>query len=204
MDAAPAHACYAQRDFQAARRFKPREHMTMHRLLFIAFLALLPATAILARAEDLATARKAIEAQYERLDAATVRKDASPPEGVLDAGLQAVTVEGDELDHRLWTSAWEQGVAALETVTVQSKIQSLTVEGDTARAVVHTVLEGTLKETPGKMRIEVQQQDTWVTVISGWRLQRTVETSRKVLLDGVLARTSRPLRQWSRPVAMPS
>jgi erythromycin esterase len=159
----------------------------MHRMLLIAVLVLLPASTILAHADDLATARKAIEAQYERLDAATVRKDASPPEGVLDAGLQAVTVEGDELNLRLWASAWEQGLAALETVTVQSMIQSLTVEGDTARAVVHTVLEGTLKETPGKIRMEAQQQDTWVKVSAGWRLKRTVETSRKVLVDGVLA-----------------
>src|SRR5262245_36424158 len=67
---------------QPGARWQPNgfvEIPTMRRTSLTAFVVLLAAAiAVSARADDLEAARKAIEAQYARLDAATARKDPSP------------------------------------------------------------------------------------------------------------------------------
>jgi hypothetical protein len=81
--------------------------VTMFRMLPVAFVAwLVCAATIPARADDLDAARKAIEAQYGRLDAAMARKDPSPFEGLVAPEFRQVDGAGDEHDldqaARLW------------------------------------------------------------------------------------------------------
>ena len=149
----------------------------MKNTLLIAFLTwLLSAATIPARADDLEAARKAIEAQYARLDAATARKDPSPLEGLVAPDFRDVDVTGDEFD----LSQHDNSLAAdprqlIETLTARSEVQSVAFEGDTARAVTRTVLEGTLKQAGGslaKFRGEAIVHDAWVKIGTEWRLRR--------------------------------
>jgi len=168
----------------------------MKNTLLIALLAWL-AAAIPARAEDLDAARKAIEAQYARLDAAMARKDPSPLEGRVAPDYRHVDVAGDEFGLGQWTSLWQQSAASIETMTVHSGVQSVALEGDAVRAVVRGVAEGTIKPPGGaivKFRQEVIAHDVWAKTGTEWRLRRSAEMHRKVWINDELIedRAARP------------
>ena len=161
----------------------------MLRMLAVAFLAwLVCAATIPARADDLDAARKAIEAQYVRLDAARARKDPSPFEELVAPEFRQVDVAGDESDLGQATSLWQQAWAraAVETLTVRSELQSVALEADGVRAVVRVVLAATVTQQGApavKLRTEDIVHDAWVKIGPEWRLRRTATMHSKAWIN---------------------
>jgi len=158
----------------------------MNRTLLIAFFAwLLSAAAIHARADDLDTARKAIEAQYARLDAATARKDPSPFEPLATPDFRYVRASGDEFDLVQSTSLWQQNLVAFEALQARTAVESVALEGETAHAIARSALEGTLKQGDSsvKFRNEGRAHDTWVKIRTEWRLHRSTAITSKTWIN---------------------
>jgi hypothetical protein len=141
-------------------------------------------------ADDLTSARSAIEAQYARLDAAVTRKDPMPYEGIVTPDWQTKSQKGELEDLATAMKSWQAVRAVLVTVTFRSVIKSAVAEGDTVKITVDSVLEGTLQQPGGgavtPIRIEGTADDTWVRVGTEWRWQRNVDVSSKTWIDGKL------------------
>ena len=167
----------------------------MKNIVLIALLAWLAAS-IPARAEDLEAARKAIEAQYGRLDAAMARKHATPFEGIATSDFRYVDVSGGEFDLGQSTSLWQQSMGTFESLLARTAVQSLAAEGEAVRALARSVLEGTLKQgnSTVKFRSEGTADDTWVKIGTEWRLRRSGALQSKTWVNDELVedRTARP------------
>jgi erythromycin esterase len=161
----------------------------MLRMLPFAFLAWLVCSAtISARADDLDAARKVVEAQYARLDAAMARKDPSPLEGLVAPEFRQLDPSGDESDlgqaTRLWQQTWAK--ADVEALTVRSEVQSVALDADGVRSVVRVVLAATLRQKGGpavKLRTEDIVHDAWVKIGLEWRLRRTATMHSKAWIN---------------------
>ena len=173
----------------------------MKNTLLIALLTWL-AVSIPAHAEDLDAARKAIEAQYARLDGAMVRKHATPFEGIAAPDFRYVDVSGGEFDLGQSTSLWQQNMGTFVTLSARTALQSLALEGDAVRALARSVLEGTLKQgnSTVKFRNEGTADDTWVKIGTEWRLRRSGALQSKTWVNDELVedRTARPPLQPAR------
>jgi erythromycin esterase len=159
----------------------------MTKALMIALLACLAAT-LPACTDDLAAERKAVEAQYARLDVALNGKDPSPFEGLATPDFRFVSVDGDELDLDLSARLWRQEMAMYEALAVRSEVQSVAAKGDAAHVVVRVVREGKGKKGSlvGKVRAEDTLHDTWERLGSEWRLRLSTVVHSKGWDDGVL------------------
>jgi hypothetical protein len=165
-------------------------------LIGVALLAwLAPAATIPARADELAAARKAIEAQYTRLDAAltsafdrpTALTRRHPLDGVATRDFRFVDANGKE-----WGSPWTP--VSFATLTTRSAVQHVAIAGNTVRAVVSTVQEATSKQGRDKYRVEQTAHDTWIRTRTQWRLRRSVTVHSKTWVNDVLTEdlTARP------------
>jgi erythromycin esterase len=165
----------------------------MTKALMIALQACLAAT-IPACTDDLAAERKAVEAQYARLDVALNGKDPSPLEGLAAPDFRFVSVDGEEIDLGLWTRVWRQEMARFEALTVRSEVLSVAAEGDAVRAVVRVVMDGKGKEGSrvGKVRAEDTLHETWERLGPEWRLRRSTQVRRKAWDDTVLTEDVTP------------
>src|SRR5262245_27088030 len=153
-------------------------------LIGVAFLAwLAAAAAIPAHAHEITRARKAIEAQYARLDAALTHK--RPIDAVVTRDFRFVDASGDE-----WGSPWAPAAT-------RSTVQSVAIKGNIARTVVSTVRE--LTGQGSKYRVEQITHDAWVKIGSKWRLRRSAVAHSKTWVNDNLTEdvTARPPLQPS-------
>ena len=145
-----------------------------------------------ARAEDLAAARSAIEAQYARLDAAIDAKNASPYDSIAAPDLKGAYATGNTFDLAGATKAWQEAVKMIQTVKSRTVVESAVADGAAVRVVVHMVQEGTLtmngEVTP--FRAESTALDTWARIGAEWRLSLTSEVVNKTWLNGSLVQVA--------------
>jgi hypothetical protein len=145
--------------------------------------ALMSAATIPAHAADLAAARKAIEAQYARFDAAVARKDPAPFDGLVTPDFRLVDQTGVEFDLGQWTTLWQHNARLFATMTQSSAVQSVTMEGDAVLAVVRRESTLKLRGSSDKLGYEDIVHDTWVKVGAEWRLRRSVAVHSKPLAE---------------------
>lgn len=170
----------------------------MRRLFFVplALLCLVPAAV---HADPAGAARKAIQAQYDKANAAAARRD-------VDAVFAIQTPDYVHIDKqgRTHTAAearqqFAQIVAAAKTIKAVTRIQTFKLDKTGATVTIAERADiYLLNPQTGKLShllITDMARDLWVKTANGWKQKRTKELSSSILMDG------KPVPQQPKPEA---
>ena len=141
-------------------------------------------------------ARKAIQATYNRVNAALAKKDLSVARATRTPDYVLITDKGQKRT-AAQLRAQEQGILSLaQSITAKSDIQKITLNGNTATVLVNE--NGALvvqmpqqnyggKPSPGQknvIRVRHQAQDSWVKLNGRWRIKRSRYLTSRVTVNG--------------------
>lgn len=140
-------------------------------------------------ATDLATVRREIEAWYDENTAAFLAEDVDAIMALRTEDFQTVAPDGavrDRAEMEQYTVGFLNGVE--RWIDMEFELDSLTVSGDLARAVVHQHLDRMALRPDNQVHhVETwaTQNETWRRTPEGWRLHRVegVRDQRR-LVDG--------------------
>ena len=140
-------------------------------------------------APDLATVRREIEAWYDENTAAFLAEDVDAIMALRTGDFHTVSPDGavrDRAEMEQYTVGFLNGVE--RWIDLEFELDSLTVSGDLARAVVHQqVVRMALRPDNQVHHVETwaTQNETWRRTPEGWRLHRVdgVRDQRR-LVDG--------------------
>lgn len=153
---------------------------TLFRLAILVWM--MSGATIPARSNELAAARKEIELLYARDDAARLGGQ-SVLEEYATPDFRVTDETGEESDLNQLKEHWQRTRADYKTLVANTAVQSVTMDGDTARAVVRVMQELTSKQSAGKYRHELVFHDHWVKIGSNWRLRRSAVVSTRVWVN---------------------
>jgi ketosteroid isomerase-like protein len=155
---------------------------------WIIAVALLALPALAARADSAADAKKAIQAQYNKCNAAAARKDSKGVTSVYTKDRVAVTSKGVTSSVSDETAQMEQIFQAATSVAVSTTITGISVKGNTAIVNVKEhgkiVLLNPKTMANSNMVEDAISIDTWVKTGGTWLEKKSVEKSVKATLDG--------------------
>ena len=156
----------------------------MKRLLILAAAAFaLIGGASVVRADGDAVAKKEIQAQYDKMDAALAKKDVGAYVKVCTPDFVNVDEKGSKFGIAELKVQMKQVLDAAKTFKSTSTITKIKLSGKTA--VVHVkqqVAAGLLP--PGatqvqNLKITAESDDTWVKSSAGWKVSKSVTVSQK-------------------------
>lgn len=163
------------------------------RNLFRAVCAILAiAPLILAKhtfADNVAEARKAIQACYDKTDAATARKDINGTTSFFTADYVYVDNMGQNFDAARLRKQILAGYKGIASIQPKSTIKTLTLKGNSATANLHEVAHLLVVDPhdPSKtirVDLDVTAQDLWIKTPNGWRVKKSKVMTYKQLIDG--------------------
>ena len=164
-----------------------------HRMRVFAFTAALLLLGVLAlpsaRADATGEARKAIQAAYDKMNAALARKDVKGAFTVLTPDVEQITLDGRKFDAAQMRQQMTQALAAAKSVKSQTTVQKLTLKGgSTAQVLVRSrvaiVLTDPQTNKPITFVGEETSQDTWIKTARGWLGKRSKTLSKKETVNG--------------------
>ena len=132
-------------------------------------------------------ARAAITRGYQILDQAVAAKDTAAFAKVLAPDAKIVA-SGFEFGLIAYQAMLSNMLAPLVEVSQVTEIETLDVAGDRATVGVRGRFRMVAKEADGKPVVTVvlgTTTDSWLATPAGWRLTKTVETSQRILVDGI-------------------
>ena len=142
-----------------------------------------------ARADTAAQARKAIQAAYDREDAAADRKDIKGVLANCAPDFQAIELDGSRSTLADARKSMSMAFQQFKTVTAKTTIQKFTLQGNKATMTVKEYAQMTTgplgpKKQTHKLIVVGTDQDTWVKHGNRWLKEITRTISRKQTLDG--------------------
>lgn len=145
------------------------------------------AISVEARAND-AAVRKALVAQYAAMNRGAKSKDLNMMLKPLAPELM-VTLPGGKTVNRAQTVVMlKQELAVVSSVQQSTtRIDKLSVKGNTAVAMVAEQVVGTVATPDGKthkLNDSTSSRDTWIRTSSGWLMKSSVTLSEHATLDG--------------------
>ncbi len=118
--------------------------------------------------------RRALEAQYTKVAEAQKNKDIEAMRALRTADFTVKAANGETWDLEKSLNYSRAGFQQIQSVIeVSNTIETLTINGDEAVAVVHQRFSR-MQVKAGKLRkveTEAQQRETWVNTPDGWKLK---------------------------------
>jgi ketosteroid isomerase-like protein len=163
--------------------------MTRRFLIGLA-LVLLAACATPALAGDEARVRAELEQAYKRNEAAMLAKDLAAVMALRTEDFHSVTPDGLTHDRAAMEGYSRNFLAGVQSwISLSEEIESLTLDGDEAAAIVRQHAVRMHLRNDGKVHhVEtwVTQRETWRRTAQGWKLARVDQIrDQKRLVDGV-------------------
>jgi hypothetical protein len=163
--------------------------MKLRNMLCIASLAVAAVIAAPAvRADSTAGAKKAIQAQYDKMNAAAARKDSKGILAIMTKDHTGVTQGGQTFTLDQETAQMQQIFTAAKSLNGVSKITSIALKGSTATVQVSetdkVVMPNPNTGKTSTMTMSSVSTDTWIKKGSVWLQQKSVQKSQKVSVDG--------------------
>jgi hypothetical protein len=142
-----------------------------------------------ARADATSDARKAIQAAYDKSNAAAAKKDLA---GVLASHASDFTYtdkSGKKQDLSAMKTQMGQVFQASKEISGKSVIQSISLKGGSATVTVDETGSMVLvnPQNPDqtvKLEVEAKSEDLWAKTGKGWRIKSSREISSKQLING--------------------
>jgi ketosteroid isomerase-like protein len=158
----------------------------MNRRLFLLLTVASIATPVLA--DDLAATKKAIQAQYDAEAAAVAKKDAVKMMAINTKDCVTIDKKGTKRTFTDHQADLAQMLSIAQSITVVTKIQKLTVKGDTAVVSTSDSSKITILNPQTKKKMVVTgnttNEDTWVKINGVWLRKQGREISATTLIDG--------------------
>jgi len=163
-----------------------RHRTSVFAIAAAALLSLLTAPA--ARADTPSEARKAIQATYDKMNAAFSRKDVKSAFAYLTPDFEQITFEGQRVGAAPMRQQMTQALAAAKSMRSQTTVQKLTLKGGTAEVLVRSrviiVLNDPRTNKPLTVAGNETSQDTWIKTSRGWLAKRSKTLSKKETING--------------------
>ncbi len=139
-------------------------------------------------ADATSDARKAIQAQYDKENAAAARKDVRTMLSIMSPDFVAVT-GGQQVTAPQMQQSLTQMFKLASNISGVTYIDKVALHGKTAVVLVHdrSALTLTNPRNPNqkaRLVVESRDQDTWVRTAKGWLETRSKELSRKRTVNG--------------------
>ena len=154
-------------------------------ILVVAFLAL-PLTG--SKADSTADAKRAIQAQYDKSNAAAAKKDSKGVTSVFTKDRVSVTSKGVTTSIQDEKKQMEQVFSAAQSCVVTSTILSVSLTGSQAKVRVKEhgkiVLPNPKTMVNSNLVEDSIREDTWIKSGGAWLEKKSVEKSSKVTIDG--------------------
>jgi ketosteroid isomerase-like protein len=154
----------------------------------LALITVVLSCSAIALADAVTDAQKAIQAQYTRLNAATMKRDTAGIFAIYSADFVGVDVKGKK--HSIADLRQQTQILFNQAriITGTSKVQSVTLKGATAlvRVAEHSKLIGTDPQTRTDATIVMDTtcDDVWVFVNRNWILTKSKTRTAKSSLNG--------------------
>lgn len=136
-------------------------------------------------AQDISETRRAITAQYARMDALVVHRKRKKLSDFYTADARVTNLGGSES-----TPGGEiEFLNGAKKVFSKSSVQSISETGDTATVTVRMVWTAVVERKPGRngsIRMEVWLRDSWQPTGAGWRIGRSEALRGRMWVDGRL------------------
>jgi hypothetical protein len=143
-----------------------------------------------AGADTAAQARSAIQATYNKMNAAAAKKDAAAIIAVHDPGYTSIDKSGQKQTLSSLKVLLSQIFQVAKSIKATTTIQSCTLKGSTASVATKEHAEIVAAINPqdrtktSTLVSDGTSQDTWVKTAKGWRLKMQKSTSMTQTVDG--------------------
>jgi uncharacterized protein (TIGR02246 family) len=167
------------------RTLPPARFLLVALAAFVVVVAPPPA----ARAADAtADAKKAIQAAYNKMNAALERKDVNGAFSVLTPDAEQITLQGQRLSAAQMRQQMTQGLAQARSIRSRTTVQKVTLKGNQALAVVRSQVSFVVTDPQSgrdaKIAADEVSDDTWIKTAQGWRAKRSKTTRQKQTVNG--------------------
>ncbi len=154
-------------------------------LVLLAWMLTLPTAA--ARADAAGEARKAIRAQYQRINAAIEKQDVDAIARLLTPDFR-LTGGGDTVNRAEYKTMVKQGFQTVYDMKASTAIESFTLQGNQAIVVTRQIQSGKARVTNAPQNravtVVMKLRDTWAKTPQGWLLRRSEGLSSQSTVDG--------------------
>ena len=146
------------------------------------------ASATLVLADPTSDARKAIQAQYDRANAAAAKKDIKGNIAIFTSDRISVDEKGTTLTLAQYRKLNSALFSSAASISASSTIENISAKGDTATVRVKEhgklVIINPQTKQASTLVIDSVSDDIWVKRSGMWLQKRSVEKSANTVLDG--------------------
>jgi hypothetical protein len=139
-------------------------------------------------AQDAATVKKTLQAQYNKEAAALMKKNVEAALSINTSDYTVTDIKGKSLSLAQIKQAFSQLTAISESIQLSSTVEKVTLKGNTAVVVTSDkslfVLVNPQNGQKGKMEGTSRNEDLWVQKNGAWKRQKNKVLSNKTLLNG--------------------
>jgi len=117
--------------------------------------------------------RSDIQAAYDRMAGAFIRKDMAEIASFYTADARLVDVDGLESGPATAMAEFEANVRQFKELGVRITVDSVSLQGDQAVAMARLSFSGSV-DAQSLLRMEVTSRDSWTKLAAGWRIRRQI------------------------------
>ena len=142
-----------------------------------------------ARSDATSEARKAIQAAYDKSDAATAKKDIDGAMAFQTSDYTYTTQKGRKLDNATVRTSTTQVLTLAREIHGKTVIRKIALKGSMATVTVDetgsiVVATPQRPDQVSKIVIEARSEDVWIKTPKGWREKSSRELSSKQSVNG--------------------